>query len=624
MQLYAGTSKEFIADATRNAIAGKLVEAHLEYYRFNPSVQEIQSWQNSLLQMSNALTVGRLFDHGVVLEYQLPLSSMRLDCMVMGQDANSVANSVIVELKQWSATEESDAEDCVVTYVAGRKRDVLHPSRQVGQYEQYLRDVHTVFSNGEVALHSCAYLHNLPFDSDSEIFRAKHQQLLNQFPAFAGDQQEELVGYLRKFLEAGRGESVLTKVLASHYLPSKKLLEHTANVIQGQQAYVLLDSQQVVFNKVLAQVSAAAGRPRKRTVVLVEGGPGTGKSIIALHLLGALSGKGLNVLHATGSKAFTENMKQLVGRRAAAQFGYTHFNMRGEIPPSHFDALIVDEAHRIRSVSTNRFTRAAHRTGKPQIVELVESAKVSVFFIDDLQLVRPGEEGSAQLVRDTAQSLGAELLEYELDTQFRCGGSDGFINWVDNTLGIRRTANVLWKRDDPYEFKVFDSVSGLEAAIRERNVAGKVTARLAAGFCWPWSDPNRDGTLVPDVKVGDWKMPWNAKPDAGRLAKGIPKANYWASSSGGLEQVGCIYTAQGFEFDYVGVIFGPDVRYDWDSNQWVGDRTKSADRIVAGAGERFLDLVRNTYRVLLTRGIKGCFVHFMDEGTKRFFLSRME
>jgi len=624
MQLYIGSSREFIDDSTRNAIAGKLEKAFFQYYRYKPSLQEVQSWQNSLQHMSNALNAGELLAQGIILEYQLPLTSRRLDCMVLGRDDKQTSNAVIVELKQWGDVEESDAEDCVVTYVAGRRRDVLHPSRQVGQYEQYLRDVHTVFSSGEVVLRSCSYLHNLRYDSSNEIFHGKHEKLLTFFPVFAGDQQKQLVEYVRVRVGRGDGEIVLDTVLAGKYKPSKKLLEHTAAVIKQQPTYVLLDTQQVVFSKVLAQVKGAARRPKKKSVFLVQGGPGTGKSVIALHLVGALSGEGVNVLHATGSKAFTENIRRIVGTRAAAQFGYTHFNMRGDVLPNQFDALIVDEAHRIRRISSRRFTPSRHRTGRAQIEEMVATSKVSVFFIDDLQVVRPGEVGSAQLVRDTAQQIGAELFEYELEAQFRCSGSEAFVAWIENTLDVQRTANVLWKNDDAFEFKIFESVSALETAIRRKSEPGKVTARLTAGFCWQWSDPRPDGSLVEDVQIGRWSMPWNAKPDAGRLSAGVPKSNFWASDSGGLNQVGCVYTAQGFEFDYVGVFFCHDLRYEWDKNQWIGDQSESEDSIVKRSGEQFVNLVKNTYRVLLTRGMKGCYVHFLDEGTKRFFLSRIE
>lgn len=425
------------------------------------------------------------------------------------------------------------------------------------------------------------------------------------------------------YLRGGGGEKVLDEVLKSKFAPSKKLLEHTSKVVDDQKAYVLLDSQHVVFAKVLAEAREGAKASKlKKTVVLVHGGPGTGKSVIALHLLGRLSGEGLNVMHLTGSKAFTENMRKVVGSRASAQFGYFNVNKRGDLPPNQFDALVLDEAHRIRDSSKDRFTKPGDWSGLSQIDELLHVARVSVFFIDDRQIVRPGEVGSSDHIREAAKRAGAKLLEYELDAQFRCSGSDGFINWVDNTLDVRRTANVLWKQSDPYEFRVINSVQELETKIRAKAAEG--SARLVAGFCWPWSNPAGDGSLPADVQVGEWAMPWNAKPDAGRLGKGIPKSNFWASDSGGLEQVGCVYTAQGFEFDYVGIIVGLDLRYDWERNEWVGDKKQSYDTVVKRSKEQFLDLVKNTYRVLFTRGIKGCYVHFMDEGTRKFFQSRLE
>lgn len=316
MQLYAGTSSDFISDATRNGIAGRLGRAFLDAFHYKPSHQEVQSWQNSLFRMAFALQEGNFRDHGVLLEYQLPLSSRRLDCMLTGHSDDGQPYSVIVELKQWSDVEESNADDCVTTWVAGSKRDILHPSRQVGQYEEYLRDMHSVFVRGEVGLRSCAFLHNLTYDPANEIYAPRHANVLKQYPAFTGDRQDDLITYMGDHLRAGRGEAVLDQVLKSKFAPSKKLLEHTAKVVQDQKAYVLLDSQQVVFSKVLAEAREGANASKlKKTVVLVHGGPGTGKSVIALHLLGRLSGEGLKTMHLTGSKAFTENMRKLVAER---------------------------------------------------------------------------------------------------------------------------------------------------------------------------------------------------------------------------------------------------------------------------------------------------------------------
>lgn len=135
-----------------------------------------------------------------------------------------------------------------------------------------------------------------------------------------------------------------------------------------------------------------------------------------------------------------------------------------------------------------------------------------------------------------------------------------------------RNPQVLWPADDEFDFRVVGSIKELETLIRGK-AGERATARLVAGFCWPWSDPDAAGELEPDVRVGDWSMPWNARAEAGRLAPGIPKSDFWASDPRGIEQVGCVYTAQGFEFDYVGVIFGPDLGSMGDGSASATSRT---------------------------------------------------
>jgi len=617
MQLYAGTSKQFIEDTVQSRIAEKLTVAYQNYFRRKPPIGEFRSWQNSLSRICMVLQHASLTDHGVALEYQMPSNSKRLDFMITGYDDSSRANAVIVELKQWDKVERSWIPDSVVTYVGSGLRDVLHPSRQVGNYQLYLENTHAVFHPGGIGLSSCSYLHNIQFDKDSELFDERHRVILNTYPLFAGDQTSQMEAFIARAVGKGNGQGILAKVLQSKYRASKQLLDHVGEVLKGEGCFVLLDEQQVAFNAVLA--SAREGFHQKdKVVILIQGGPGTGKSLIALNLVAELSAQGYNTQHATGSKAFTENVRKIVGSRAAIQFRF-FANYQGAERDA-VDVLILDEAHRMFATGNGRFTPASQRSDRPLIEHIIDAAKVSVFFIDDRQVVRPAEVGRVALIRETASKMNAALHEFELDSQFRCMGSDAFINWIDSTLGIRESADTYWDSSDPYEFRIFDSVRELETTIREKQTENQ-KARLGAGFCWEWSNPNADGTLANDVVVGDWSMPWNAKPDSTRLARGIPKSHYWATDPAGINQVGCIYTAQNFEFDYVGVIFGLDLRYDPTSSTWVGDKTQSHDSVVKRSGEQFVELVKNTYRVLLTRGIRGCYVYFMDRSTRDHFKS---
>lgn len=392
-------------------------------------------------------------------------------------------------------------------------------------------------------------------------------------------------------------------------------------MIRNEPVFTLLDEQQVAYNAIVDSVRSA-GQNQQSVVFIVEGGPGTGKSVIAINLVAELSALGLRTLHLTGSKAFTENLRKIVGTRAGAVFKY--FRDTASVDDK-LDIAILDEAHRIRTISTSRFTPAKARDGKAQIDDILDASRVSVFFIDDLQVVRPGEVGSTALIREAAGKREIEVRDFKLEAQFRSNGSDSFIKWVDNTLELNRTPQILWPMDDDFDFRIIGNVRELDRLIRARAQEG-ATARLVAGFCWPWSDPDDAGDLVADVRVGDWSMPWNAKSEARKLGPGIPKSDFWASAKEGIDQVGCVYTAQGFEFDYVGVIFGPDLVYRPMDGGWVGHREESHDRVVRRGvtDAEFTRFVKSTYRVLLTRGLLGCYVYFVDAPTRDFFLSRTE
>jgi uncharacterized protein len=622
MRLYSGMSTDFVRDTTRNQIAEKLSQAFFAYYRYKPSPSEVGSWRNSLRAMALIVDESKLHDHGVLLEYQLPQTSKRLDCMVCGRAPQSTDQAVVVELKQWEACEESDVDDVVLSWVGGRRREVLHPSVQVGQYRQYLVDGHSAFHEGDapVGLSACSYLHNYTARPGDPILAPRFGTTLKEYPLFAADGAEALSRYLCERLGGGGGRRVLDRIEQGRARPSRKLMEHIVQAIEQQSPWVLLDEQLIVFNKVLSIVRRGLTGTRKQ-VVLIRGGPGTGKSVIAINLVGQLLRAGVNAHYATGSRAFTETMWNILGTRSRTMFKY--FNSYSATDQGGVDVLICDEAHRIRETSNSRFTPKSARSTKPQVSEILDAAKIAVFLLDDRQVVRPNEIGSSEYILDQAAAMGCQVSDYELEVQFRCAGSDGFVKWVNNTLGVERTPNVLWEGAEGFDFQILGSVWDLEAAIRKKAADG-FTARVAAGFCWPWSEPREDGTLVDDVVIGDYRRPWDAKPGNWRLASGIPSASLWATDPNGINQIGCVYNIQGFELDYVGVIWGPDLIYDLDRQTWVGDKKKSSDNVVKRSKDRFVELVKNTYRVLLSRGMKGCYVCFMDRDTERFVRSRME
>lgn len=622
MRLYIGSTRQFIEDTAHNQIADRLKAAYFNYYRHAPSPGEMRSWRQSLASISQVFQLNNLLDHGIILEYQIPFTSKRLDCLITGKDECHKDNAVIIELKQWENCSSADGDNEVVTYVGGGQREVLHPSVQVGQYATYLQDVHTAFyaPPHPVMLSACAYLHNYRFVLDEALLTEKFSPILERYPLFSMDDVDPLSDFLRTRLQRGSGLEVLGRIEDGKYRPSKKLMDHVGNVIKGKPEYILLDEQLVAYDRVIA--SARTGiSDRRKTVIIIKGGPGTGKSVIAINLMADLLLAGHNAHYATGSIAFTETLRKIIGSRGAIQFKY--FNSYMGANPDAVDVLICDEAHRIRETSHSRFTAKVKRTDTPQIQELINASRVSVFFIDEDQIVRPAEIGSVRYIKEFATKNDCLLYEHELETQFRCSGSEAFVSWINNTLGIARTAHVLWTGEENFEFKIFDSPGSLEAAIRLK-ARGGFSARMTAGFCWEWSKHTPGHALENDVVIGDYRRPWNARHDAVNLPANVPKAQYWAHDPNGIDQIGCVYTAQGFEFDYVGVIFGNDIVYKFDEGNWIGDPKNSRDPVVKRAKGKFIDLVKNTYRVLLSRGLKGCYVYFLDPDTEKFFRSRID
>ncbi|WP_231920317.1 DUF2075 domain-containing protein [Microlunatus soli] len=568
---------------------------------------EARSWARSLDVLSADLLEAGLGSVEALVEYQLPLTSKRADVVLCGTHPSTGRDQyVVVELKQWSRVQMLDGTDnvCLLEGLG----EQLHPLEQVRTYCTHLTDFIGTLSDEPDAVSGVAYLHNAT-DLDVDALFEYPQDELGRL--FTGQRRGDFHTFLQSRLDGSAGVDAADRLLSSAVRPSKQLLTLAADEVQQREQFVLLDEQRVAYELVMRAVDSSY-RANTKEVIIVTGGPGSGKSVIALSLLGELSRRGRTVLHATGSSAFTQTLRKVAGNRAPrVKQMFKYFNQFVDAEQNGLDVLICDEAHRLRETSANRYTAAHLRTGKAQVAELIDAARVPVFLLDEHQVVRPGELGTVADIKAAATQVGLTTRVVELDGQFRCGGSRAYETWVLRLLGLAPGGPARWDGDESFILRTAVGPSELESLLRNRLEAG-YGARLAAGFCWPWSDPIPGGLKL-DVEIGDWHKPWNNKKQTSHA--GAPGTPFWASDPAGFEQVGCVYTAQGFEYDYAGVIMGPDLV--WRTDRWVARPEHSHDTAAKrGTPEQFDRAVRNTYKVLLTRGMIGTAVYSTDPETQ--------
>jgi hypothetical protein len=584
-----------------------------------PSPAEARSWDRSIPVLANDLVQAGLGNVEVLLEHRLPLCSRRVDAILAGRHpVSGEASYVVVELKQWSGAELYEDDPSLVVIDGYGHHPRLHPLEQVRGYCEYLVDFMPALQSDTDAVAGAAYLHNA---TDYGVTQLRQLAEAGHARLFTGERRSDFIEFLRSRLSAdAAGAPYADAFLSSRVAPSRQLLALAAAEIRDREQFILLDQQQLAYNLVLHATEAARAGDSK-TVLIITGGPGSGKSVIALSLLGELARRGRTVLHATGSRSFTLTLRKVAGKgstRTKNMFKY--FNQFMDADKNGLEVLILDEAHRIRETSADRYTQARFRTGRPQIDELISAARVPVFLLDEHQVVRPGELGTVDDIEAHAKKLGLAVQKISLNDQFRCGGSEAYLDWVVRLLGLAPGGPLPWAGDPAFSLQVADSPQEMEHLLRTKLDAG-YGARMAAGFCWPWSDPRPDGSLVPDVVIADWSRPWNLRGE--RAIGGAPPSALWATDPAGFGQVGCVYTAQGFEYDWNGVIIGPDLV--WRDGRWVAVRDANKDPDFRSrtkvTDHEFEQLVRNVYKVLLTRGMIGTVIYSADPETRAMLRS---
>ena len=621
MLVYENTKAGFLDDTLHDELVPEIKRGYEGRGIGMGGPAEVRSWENSFQYVYKALAGSAVPDDaGVAIEFKLPLSSKRIDLLVSGFDDRRQANVAIIELKQWAAesTEPVLNKDGIIkTFVGGGVRETTHPSYQANSYAQMLRDFLKPVQEHPIALHPVAYLHNFPTENRRILEHDHYRRYTQAAPLYLRGDAAELRAWLESLIEDGDDGATLTTLDEGELRPSISLQDVLIEMLESREEFTLIDSQKVVFEQAIELAKRSHEDGRKR-VLIVDGGPGTGKTVLAINILARLIEDDLVAQYVSKNAAPRNVYKEkLRGDKLVKEID-TLFTGAGsfvETETDAFPALIADEAHRLNEESTF-FGR-----GENQIMEIINAAKCSVFFIDESQRIHIDDIGSKEEIRKHAADADAEVIEVGLESQFRCNGSEGYIAWLDDLLGIRPTANADGF-DLEYDLQLFDDPTSLHEAIARKNEETRLS-RVVAGYCWEWDKDHRDDPAVDDIEIGPYSRSWNLRV-----------SDPWAITEGSIDQVGCIHTCQGLEFDYVGVIIGEDLIYR-DGDIIVDHEARATtDRSLFGIKKMFDEqpeeaapladeLIRNTYRTLMSRGMKGCYLYCCDDALQEYMAERM-
>jgi DUF2075 family protein len=618
MIVYQSSKIGFLNDVLSNNISDIIHTAYYERLGRYTSQNEVNSWTNSMMYMNTILSDVQIPDDaGISIEFQIPLTSKRIDFIITGLNELKNEHVIIIELKQWSTAQLTDKDALVKTRFQHGETETAHPSYQAWSYASMIYNYNSTVQDDNITIKPCAYLHN--YNPDNVIKNNFYTYYLDKAPVFLKPDAVKLRDFIKSFIKYGDDKDILYKIENGRIRPSKQLVDSLASMLQGNTEFIMIDDQKVVLETAMS--IAKKIKTDKKNVLIIEGGPGTGKSVVAINLLVNLTKLGFVTKYISKNAAPREvYATKLSGVKKKTEisnlFGGTGSFI--DVESNVFDVLLVDEAHRL-----NLKSGLYQNLGDNQIEEIINASKFSIFFVDDDQQIHIKDVGSSEYIEAVAKMNGAYINKLKLESQFRCNGSDGFLSWLDNTLQIKETANIKLSSNE-FDFKVFTDLNELKQTIFEKNKINN-KSRLVAGYCWDWvsaKDSTKSDINIPEFDFG---MKWNLKKDG----------STWIIGDDSVNEVGCIHTCQGLELDYVGVIIGKDMRFE--NNQIITDvmERSSNDRSIMGIKKLLKEdkanalemadrIIKNTYRTLMTRGMKGCYVYCCDKNLANHIHSRLE
>lgn len=608
MIVYQGLIKDFHQDVINGIIADRIEDGFKKHGYSHNNPAEHRAFVNSLPQLDGVFdsSFGVNQDLTVAIEFQIPLTAKRIDFIICGKDENDNKNAVIIELKQWEDIKLTNKKDLVITYVAKAYREEPHPSYQAYSYAKTIENFNETVQKNNISLYPCAFLHNFKESNREKIENDIYKEIIEEAPIFLQRDRKKLADFIKKYVSKPDGGKVLYDIERGKIKPSISLQDELYKMMKGNDSFNLLDEQKVAYETILEIIRENINDNLKHTLI-VQGGPGTGKSVIAIKLLSALIKEGLNTIYTSKNQAPREvYFKKLANNDYRKSYLHNLFKGSGTFVNSNendFDCILADESHRLM-----RFSGLYGNIGENQIKEIINASKVSVFFIDEDQRVTSKDIGSIEEIEYWAEKLHSKIHigeNLKLTSQFRCNGSDAYLAFLDNLLQIRPTANRTFEIDD-YDIKVFDNPKVMMEELRIKNKVNN-KSRMLAGYCYNWTSKKEASAY--DIIIGD----------DFKAQRNFSNTSTWAIDENSFDQVGCIHTCQGLEFDYVGVIIGKDLIY---RNGKVlanpGARAKSDQSLKGFKSDSNHQtdceiIIKNTYRTLLTRGQKGCYIFCEDK-----------
>lgn len=616
MIVYQEAKKQFLHDVRLDLIEDKIEQKVRERLHKKTASNEFMSWMNSMQYMYKVMEDKSIPDESMIaIEYRIPNSNKRADFIVSGEDQMGRESAVVIELKQWQKMEKVESKEAIVkTNLHGRNVETIHPSYQAWSYVSMIEDYNEDVRRYKINLKPCAYLHNYRLKENDDLVDECYEYYIDKAPVFTRGDTDRLSKFISKYIKKGNPE-VLYHIDHGRIVPSKSLQDSLSSMLRGNQEFTLIDDQKVVFERALEIVK----KEEKKKVYIVHGGPGTGKTVLAINMLVAILNMDQNVMYVTKNSAPREvYRKKLTDGKYRKAYIDNLFKGSGsftEAISDDFDCLIVDEAHRL-----NEKSGMFQNLGENQVKEIINASKTSIFFVDDFQMVTTKDIGSTNEIKKWCRYFDAEVYEDTLLSQFRCNGSDSYLSWIDNVLEINLEATDDFDFD--YDIRICDSPEEVRELILEKNKINN-KSRMVAGYCWNWIKEGKNNSDIHDIQIGNFGMSWN-----------LGSSSTWAIDPESVNEIGCIHTCQGLEFDYVGVIIGEDLRYD---DGIITDFTKRArtDQSLKGLKGLYKKnkkealkiadrIIKNTYRTLLTRGQKGCYIYCVDKDLQEYLKKRLK